>query len=110
MINIINGTKTITTAGTPERLVASETKVATVVIQALGGDNANGSKNTGKIKIGKSDVSFVRGVILGIPTAGATAPSFTLESSKGINEINLFEIWVDSGINGEGVSFFGVQV
>ena len=76
----------------------------------MGGDNANTGKNTGKIAIGAdASVDFVQGLTLGIPTAGGTAPSLTLASEKGVNDIDLAKIYIKAGVDGEGVSWFAEQ-
>lgn len=84
----ISGQKNVTAAGTAE---------------ALGGDQAYkkitiiaNSTNTGNIYVGNSSVDSSTGAIL--PAGGWVDLEF----------INTNEIYIDSSVNGEGVSWIGV--
>lgn len=88
--NIGDGRKTVTVAGTPERLVASNTPCKKVEVQALPG-------NTNNIAIGASTVDAAAGAERGIvipPTGYAT---LYIE--------DLYALYVDAVTSGEGVSF-----
>jgi len=80
-----SGQKNVTTAGT-QLVLAGNVKCGTVVIKAL-------AANTGKIYVGDSTVSSTTGFIL---DAGETI-SFDID--------NLSDIYIDSSVNGEGVSY-----
>ncbi len=93
-----NGTfkKTITAAGTRERLTTSNLTVHQVVIQGIKG-------NTNDMYVGDSSVS-------------ATNPGITLDARDstsfgggGDTSIPLKEIWLDADTNGEGVNVFYLE-
>jgi len=86
-IVIYNGQKTVTTAGTRVALAASQA-VQTVTIRALVG-------NTGLIYIGGSSVASTNGVQL------EPGDAITLAIA------NLATVYIDSAVNGEGVSYIG---
>lgn len=83
--------KTVTTAGTAEKLHAS-LSVKSIAIWALPG-------NTDVIYLGGSDVSSATGLVL--PLGGV----ITLDSFEN-SPISIPDLWVDSAVNGEGVSVF----
>ena len=85
---IRNGKKTVTTAGTRVALVGSSTSCAAVIIRAL-------SANTGTIYVGDSSVSSSNGHTL---SAG---------ESVGLAINDLASVYIDSSVNGEGVTFLG---
>jgi hypothetical protein len=80
-----NGVTTVTTAGT-EVALASSTSIKSVTVKAL-------STNTGFIYVGSSSVSSANG--------------FELSSSEtvSIDIDNLSKVYIDSSVNGEGVSY-----
>jgi hypothetical protein len=82
--SLVAGQKTVTTAGTQVALASSQA-VKGVTIKAL-------HANTGMIYVGGSDVD---------------SGDFVLDAGEQIFlEIdNLATVWIDSGVNGEGVSF-----
>lgn len=86
---VINGKKTVTTAGTRVTLAASTT-VKGVTVKAL-------AANTGKIYVGDTSVASANGFEL------AASESVSLDLAN-LNTINL-----DSSVNGEGVSFIAVN-
>jgi hypothetical protein len=87
--------KSVTTAGTRVALVSSSTLAINVVIQANSG-------NTGVIYVGDSTVSSsVFGVKL---TAGNSVSIELPPISDGAMEVDLADIYLDSGTNGDGVS------
>lgn len=90
---VTNGTKTVTTAGTAVRIVANDTIFKSGTIQALSG-------NTGTICIGSSTVlaASKNGTCL---TAGQAAPLYTVQAFP----FNLAAFYIDSTVNGEGVSY-----
>lgn len=93
-------TKTVTTAGTRVALSSTDLKVSAVLVQAL-------STNTGFIHVGDVTVlaSTLLGVRLGIPSSGSTPASVTFSSAHfGGNDVNLADFYIDSTVNGEGVS------
>lgn len=93
-LDVGNGEKTVTAAGTRERLVAGsrdETAVLSVTIKAL-------STNTGKVYIGDHTVASTNGLDLD------PRDSLDLVGVKG-SLISLSSIYIDSAVNGEGVRF-----
>lgn len=87
--------KTVTTAGTPVRLSANNLPVLSATIQALG-------SNTGRVCFGGSTVlaSTYTGTCL---TASQAAPLLP-NGSPGGQPFDLSAFWLDSAVNGEGVS------
>ena len=83
---IYNGQKTVSTAGTQVALASSQAITHSVKIKALHG-------NSGWIYIGNSSVSSSNGYVL---DAGETVE---------IQVANLATVYVDSSVNGEGVSY-----
>ena len=83
---IYNGQKTVTTAGTRVVLSTSQTLTSGVTIKAM-------STNTGIIFVGNSSVTSSNGFRL-----SASAEVF-------IEIDNLATIYIDSSVNGEGVSY-----
>lgn len=86
---VLNGKKTVTTAGTRVTLAAS-TACKSVTIKAL-------AANTGTIYVGDTTVAASNGFAL------AASDSVTLDIS------NLTTVNIDSSINGEGVTYLGVN-
>lgn len=80
-----NGKTTVTTAGTRVQL-GSSTSTGSITVKAL-------AANTGTIYVGNTTVSSSNGFQL---SAGDTV-SMDLD--------NLSKVWIDSSVNGEGVSF-----
>jgi len=91
---LTSGQKTVTTAGTALALSATAMIVKKLKIKALGG-------NTGMVYIGKSTVSATNGFEL---DAGQELDVSDLFESPE-SEVNLADIFVDSGVNSEGVCF-----
>ena len=88
--NVADGRKVVTTAGTRERLVSTNTPCKKVTIMAL-------LENTDYIVVGSSTVVASAGSRQGIPlSAGA---SITLDID------DLYPVYIDSVVNGEGVSY-----
>lgn len=90
---VYDGRKVVATAGVAERLVASSLPVAWVDIQAL--------RNTQYMAVGASTVVVAvgteRGTVLG--------PEVPVRYEN----VNLYDIWLDAEVNGEGVNFtYGV--
>ncbi len=85
-INLEQGTKVVTTAGTAVPLSATSVGIKEIVIQALG-------SNSGEIYIGNSSVDSSNGVVL------------WARGSISLNPGDLKDIYIDSSINGEGVKF-----
>lgn len=86
----ISGQKTVTTAGTAERLHTGLVANAALMVKAL-------PANTGIMYIGNDgagDVSSANGM----PLSAGDAAVFAFVS-------DLREIWVDSTVNGEGVAW-----
>lgn len=82
------GQKTVTTAGTELVLASTQVLLSGVTVKALHG-------NTGWIYVGKSGVSSADGFVL---DAG---------ESVFIETDNLADVFIDSSVNGEGVSYIG---
>lgn len=88
--SISDGSKTVTTAGTPVELVASTTSCKFLDITAL-------STNTGIIAVGGSTVDAQS-----TPVRGAFLNS---EDTIRIQIDDVNKVFIDSSVNGEGVSF-----
>lgn len=90
--------KTVTTAGTEERLASTSTKYHMLILQAE-------CDNTGYVYIGGSTVASTNGIRL------SACESFTFSGStfQGTNTtFDLYEIWVDVSVNGDGVKILGI--
>jgi radical SAM superfamily enzyme YgiQ (UPF0313 family) len=88
--NMRDGRKVVAAAGTPERLVAANTTARKVTIMAE-------IDNSDYVVVGGSTVVASLSTRRGIPlTAGM---SITLD----IND--LYEVWLDAVVSGEGVSY-----
>lgn len=83
---IVNGKKTVTTAGTRVQLTTTSTGIHTVSVRALTG-------NTGLIYIGNSAVASTTGVEL----SAGDAITITIN--------DLSKVYIDSAVNGEGVTY-----
>jgi len=97
----VKGTvKTVTAAGTRERLSDSNKKVRAVAIQAL-------SSNLGEVYIGDNQVSSsTYGVSLAAED-GFVINSELIGDAAGF--ISLTDIWLDVGTSGEGVSYLYLE-
>lgn len=85
---VLSGQTAVTTAGTQVALAGSATVKSHVMVKALGA-------NTGKIYVGDSAVSSTTGYEL---SAGESVP---------VSVADIATIWIDSSVNGEGVSYVG---
>lgn len=85
-----DGRKTVSTAGTAERLDTREAIVYRVIITAE-------TDNTGIITVGSSTVVGALGTRRGVP----------LEAGDSVTFVNnrLSDIWLDTTVNGDGVTF-----
>lgn len=90
---LLSGAKTVASAGTAEALVGASRRVKSVVIVAKSG-------NTNRVYLGGSDVDSATSGGLG------AGESITLES---VGWLDLVEIYLDVGVNGEGVDFYAVK-
>lgn len=90
-----DGRKTVTTAGTAERLVSESIPCFWVDVQAL--------RNTQYIAVGTSTVVVAVGTEQGIVLGPES--SERIEARDG-GMIDLYDLWVDAEVNGEGVAFF----
>lgn len=91
-------TKTVTTAGTPERLSANDLYVRCVHLQAV-------STNTGIAFVGTSLANAVSGTAYALVKGSATVPATQVSfcpMSAG-PRINLKDIWVGVATNGDKV-------
>lgn len=93
MSSPLAGRKTVTTAGTRVQL-SSSVSALVVAIQPL-------AANTGKIAVGDNTVVAAAGSERGYLLA-ATSPGITLD----VDDIG--DVWIDSTVNGEGVSYLAV--
>ena len=94
-LDVGQGEKTVTAAGTREPLFAGRTeeiKVLSVTIKAL-------STNTGKVYIGDHTVASTNGFDLD------PRDSLDLSTDRADRAIDLSKIFVDAAVNGEGVRF-----
>lgn len=85
---VYNGSKNVTTAGTRVALAASQA-ISSVTVKAK-------AANTGSIYVGDSTVSSSNGFVL----AAGEAISMDID--------NLADIYLDSSVNGEGVTYVAV--
>lgn len=89
--------RAVTTAGTEVQLSATDLTVLSVVIQAE-------PDNTGNIFVGTSAVT---GTAYGVLLDGGERLTLTKENmAPGSSGINLKDIYIDAGTNGDGVSVF----
>lgn len=88
--NIRDGRKTVSSAGTAERLVSTNTPCKQVTITAL-------YDNTDTVTIGNSTVVGAEATRRGIPLPAGASITLDIE--------DLYAIWVDSIANDDGVSF-----
>ena len=91
---IISGQKTVTTAGTAERLSTGKVINASLMVKAL-------PANTGNMFIGNvsGDVASTNGMLL----EPGDSVVFAMVT-------DLRELWVDSAVNGEGVAWIVLEV
>lgn len=90
--------KAVTTAGTRVALSATSLVVRSFKIRANTG-------NTGFIYLGDSSVSSTTGFELD----DEDVYEFICPSGKNINEIDLSTVYIDSSVNGEGVTVFWMK-
>lgn len=88
--NIRDGRKTVTSAGTAERLVSSNTPCKLVTITAL-------IANTNEVVLGNSTVVASAGTRRGIPLFAGQSVTLYVE--------DLYALYIDAVTNGEGVSY-----
>lgn len=88
--NIRDGRKTVTTAGTAERLVATNTNCRQVDITAL-------YENTDMVVIGDSTVVASAGTRRGTPLIAGQTISMDID--------DLYNLYINSVVSGEGVSY-----
>lgn len=89
--NVRNGRKVVAAAGTAERLVSTNTPAREVTIMALLG-------NSDYVVVGGSSVVAAVATRQGIPLSAGS--SITLRNVR-----DLYEIWIDSVVSGEGATF-----
>ena len=94
---IAGGIKTVTTAGTGEKIITASTPAQYVIITAL-------LANTGTIYVGGADVdkTTMNGIAL---TVAADKDGIKIPGSCIIPINNANKIWIDATVNGNGVSF-----
>ena len=98
-LDIGQGEKTVTAAGTREKLFTGrpeDINVLSVTIKAL-------STNTGKVYIGDHAVAAANGFDLD------PRDSLDLATDRADRAIDLSKIYVDAAVSGEGVRFFFVR-
>ena len=101
-ITPVTGQKTVTTAGTAERLIAYEYLVKSLMVKALKG-------NTDLIYIGNKDVSST----IGDEVSPGGIRNYTAEIDPDTGKLKplvLSHFWLDSAVNGEGVSYEYIPV
>lgn len=98
-VTLIQGRKAVTAAGTPEKIVATNTYVESVEFFAR---KANGTANTGNIYIGTSSSAASNMRVL---TAGE---SWSIVATKE-KKINLFDFYVDSATNDDAVVYTAIN-
>ncbi|MDA0734370.1 MAG: hypothetical protein O2909_11895 [Chloroflexi bacterium] len=90
---LLSGGKTVAVAGTAEAIVSASRRVKSVVIIAKSG-------NTNRVYVGGADVNSATN---GGLSAGQ---SVTIES---VEWLDLADIYLNVGFNGEGVDFYAVK-
>jgi len=88
------GTKTVTTAGTAEKLATTDTTIKRVWIQAL-------DTNTDAVVVGGEDVDETSASRKGVAMWASQGQWFSIN--------NLNKVWVDVAVNGEGVNYYYEQ-
>lgn len=94
--------KTVTTSGTRVALSATPLKFVSALVQVK-------ENNTGKIFVGDDTVVATAGgkhIVLEIPQATVTPPSIRIDSPNDYDLADLADIFIDAGVNGEGVNIF----
>ena len=93
--SIVSGRKAVTTAGTEVALSTDKSRIVSVTIQAE-------TDNTGRIVVGDSSI---------VATEGATAQGLVLTAGDSItlNISQLSGIYIDSTVNGDGVTFIALR-
>jgi len=89
------GSQTISTAGTAVRLHATSLRARRVLVYAQ-------KANSGQLFVGGSDVAS------STSTGLDGGESITLETDK--NFLDLYDIWVDVGTNGDKADFYAQKV
>jgi hypothetical protein len=88
------GVKNVTTAGTQVQLSATEAPVQGVIIQSY-------EDNTGNIAVGGSDVTEAKATRVGVILQPGG------EITLAVRDLNV--VWIDSAVNGEGVSYLPIK-
>ena len=88
--NIVSGTQTVATAGTPVQLVATPTQAKRLDVTA-------GYNNTDMVTIGGSGVVGALSGRKGVPLASGNTYTFTIT--------DVSQIWVDAVHSGDTISF-----
>ena len=91
--------KTVSAAGTAERLTTSNIYVTGATITGIPG-------NTGNLFAGGSDVDNTKVPIDASETVAVPAPV----AHGGVVQFNLRDIWIDVGVSGEGAHVFYSQL
>jgi hypothetical protein len=97
--------KSVTTAGTAVRLKSDHFKVAWFAVQPKNGVYAGTGKNSKTVYIGGSDVKndgTIGFSILPAPTGG-NPEHIDHHPTSGGNTYDLYDVWINSEVNGEGV-------
>ena len=98
-MNIRTGRKIVTTAGTRVQLSATNRAVKKIIISAE-------TDNTGYVTVGESAVIGATATRIGTPIAPVFAGAVkTCESQIELCDVDLFDIWLDSTVNGDGVTY-----
>lgn len=92
----VSGQKTVTTAGTRVALVATRTLARYLYIKPL-------PANTNNIYVGDVTVTSSTGFVL--DNGDVTGWRWVGPPEGGVDFIDLNKIYIDSAVNGEGVSF-----
>jgi hypothetical protein len=87
---LLNGRKVVTTAGTRVRITTTPTSIVSICVTAL-------STNTGIIVLGGNTVVAAAGTRAGTPLQANESVTYNLG--------DLAEIYLDSTVDGEGISY-----
>ncbi len=90
---LVSGDKAVAVAGTAEALAVTQ-RVRSVTIAAKDG-------NTGRVYVGGADVAS--------STNGGLQAGDVLTHSTASGWLDLADIYVDAGVSGEGVDYYGVK-
>lgn len=97
----LSGRKVVASAGTAERFAATTTRVASIAVQAE-------DDNTGDVVIGDSAVDETQATRKGFRLAAGESITVTAGVGPEGGQLDLYHLYLDSAINGDGVNWFAL--